>query len=278
MQKVQSNAEAACRKARQATSSACMSEMRRRSHPRTRSNIRVCALINTSKAFATRREHSKIGGRSSFSACYNIWSNSAHAEDLVFYWRSRPTGYDLLTYWPSYMLTPHEASETPHICYAMAYFLLPMYCAERPDALLQNLRAGPRAGAVYFYLRTCQIKEIGPRDEVVPFLSVSTGKLDDTTTYHIITYPTPPPIDLFKIPADKLSDRLQEFVLAPYFSAVLEKSETHEIAYFILGQSPDGFTTLRTVTGTVNANLGPGCEPKLESFVELLRARTKARK
>jgi hypothetical protein len=159
----------------------------------------------------------------------------------------------------------------------MAYFVLPQYCSARPESLLQNLKLGPRAGAAFFYLMTCQMNDIEPRDEVVQSLSVSTGKLDDTTIYHIIAYPTPPGVDLSQIPEDKILDVMQKIVLAPYFSAILENSETHAVAYYILGQSPDGFTTFRTVDGTMNANLGRGCEPRLESFVEFLRSKTNAR-
>lgn len=159
----------------------------------------------------------------------------------------------------------------------MAYVVLPHYCSERSYSLLQNLKLGPRAGAAFFYLMTCQMNATEPRDDVVHSLSVSTGKLDDTTIYHIISYPTPPSIDLSEIPEDNILDAMQKIVLAPYFSAVLENSETHEVTYYILGQSPDGFTTLRTVDGTMNANLGRGCEPRLESFVELLRTKTNAR-
>jgi hypothetical protein len=62
-------------------------------------------------------------------------------------------------------------------------------------------------------------------------------------------------------------------VLAPYFSAVIEDRNTREAQCFVLGQSPDALTTLRLVTPTMNANLGRGCEPELEAFLELHRQR-----
>jgi hypothetical protein len=60
--------------------------------------------------------------------------------------------------------------------------------------------------------------------------------------------------------------------LAPYLSAVVTRPGEPP-RYFALGQSPDGFTTLRGVTPDMNANLGPGCEPELEPFLALLRER-----
>ena len=174
------------------------------------------------------------------------------------------------------MPAPHEKSDTPQVCYSMAYFLLPQYCSDRPDSLLQNLNLGPTAGAAFFYAMTCQINELEPRDDVIHALSVSTGELNETTKYYIIAYPEPPNVNLTDIPDDNILDAMQKIVLAPYFSAILEDAKEGKLTYFILGQSPDGFTTLRTIDGTMNANLGRGCEPQLEAFVELLRSKTDA--
>lgn len=171
------------------------------------------------------------------------------------------------------MTRPHETSETPQICYAMAYFLLPRYCSERRESLLQNLRMGPKAGAAFFYVMTCKLSELEPREDVVHSLSVDIGKLDDATNFYIITYPTPPNVDISQLPEADIMQAVQQLVLAPYFSAVIENTQTDKLSYYILGQSPDGGTTLRTVEGTINANLGPGCEPSLSSFVQLLRDR-----
>lgn len=66
-------------------------------------------------------------------------------------------------------------------------------------------------------------------------------------------------------------DAMQGIVLAPYFSAMIRERTTGTARYYVLGQSLDGHTTFRTVTPEMNANLGPGCEPELDAFLELLR-------
>ena len=170
------------------------------------------------------------------------------------------------------MPTPHTENETPQVCYAMAYFLLPQYISERPDSLLQNLKMGPKAGAAFFYVMTCQINEQEPRDDVIQALSLSTGELSDSTNFYIISYPIPPHVDITNLSDAEAMMAMENIVLAPYFSAVLEQKETQKLSYFILGQSPDGFTTLRTVDGSTNANLGRGCEPQLEAFIKLLQS------
>ena len=68
-------------------------------------------------------------------------------------------------------------------------------------------------------------------------------------------------------------EAMKDFVLAPYFSAMLVENEGGQVRYFILGQSPDGHTTLRGVTLNMNANLGRGCEPELKAFLDLLQDR-----
>jgi hypothetical protein len=49
--------------------------------------------------------------------------------------------------------------------------------------------------------------------------------------------------------------------------------EVGECQYFVPGQAPNGGTTLRRVSPVSNANLGQGCEPELNTFLQLLRER-----
>lgn len=58
---------------------------------------------------------------------------------------------------------------------------------------------------------------------------------------------------------------------APYFSGLIIKNNTIE-GYYILGQNPTGNgTTLRSVSKDgSNLNLGPGCEPDMDTFIELI--------
>lgn len=165
---------------------------------------------------------------------------------------------------------PHEKRDTPQLCYTMAYFILPQYAADRPRRLIDMLSMGPRAGAAFFYAMTCQLENLEPRDDVVRLLAVHEGGLADARKYHIIEYPTPTAVDITTLPDDEILDAIQNIVLAPHFSAIIHSAEDNSFKYFVLGQSTDGGTTLRSVADGVNANLGPGCEPSVESFVALL--------
>ena len=84
--------------------------------------------------------------------------------------------------------------------------------------------------------------------------------------------PTPPPVSI-DLSNEDILEALEGVVLAPYFSAILKGKTTDEVKYFILGQSPDGYTTLRATDGGVNANLGRGSDPEPNAFLELLRHR-----
>ena len=114
-----------------------------------------------------------------------------------------------------------------------------------------------------------------PRWELFRSFPVHLGDLDANTRYCIIQYPTPPVVDLSNLSLEEMFARGGHVVLAPYFSAIIW-DQTDSPRYFILGQSPDGFTTLRAVTLNTNANMGRGCEPELEAFVALLRERLAA--
>lgn len=169
--------------------------------------------------------------------------------------------------------TPHDASETPRLCYAMAYFVLPQYLADKRERLLEVLNMGTKAGSGFLYVATCQMNDVEPRDEVVSEFQLHTEKPNDTTTYFVIQYPTPDKVDLLDLPESELAEAMQNTILAPYFSAVVQRGEA-PLEYFVLGQAPDGHTTLRTVTQAANTSLGPGCMPDLDSFLAMLDYRS----
>lgn len=168
---------------------------------------------------------------------------------------------------------PHDASETPRICYNMAYFVLPRFLFSEPDRVLEAFQAGPRVGAHIYYVITCESHEKVPREDVMSSLSVHAGILSATDRYYVVEYPPPPPVDLAGLPEEEIMRVLGSVVLAPYFSAIVQDQATRELRYFVLGQSTDGHTTLRRVTPELNANMGRGCEPELDSFVALLAER-----
>jgi hypothetical protein len=154
----------------------------------------------------------------------------------------------------------------------MAYFVLPRYVFNQPEKVSAELSAG-RVGAMFFYVLTCTFSEKEPDPEVAKAFAAHTGTLDDRHNYYVIEYPIPAPVDITGVADDRMLEALQQVVLAPYFSAMIEDRQSKQVRYFILGQSPDGHTTLRAVTPEFNANLGPGCEPELQAFLGLLRER-----
>jgi hypothetical protein len=169
------------------------------------------------------------------------------------------------------MAETQTAQDTAQDCYTMAYFILPRYVFDDAEALVARLLGDPtRAGS--FYIMAASTNQHEPRWELFRSFPVHSGALDATTRYCIIEYPTPPAVDLSDLSFTEMMERTRDVVLAPYFSAIL-RDQNGPPRYFILGQSPDGFTTLRSVTLELNANLGPGCEPQLDAFVDLLRER-----
>ncbi|BBM87890.1 hypothetical protein [Candidatus Uabimicrobium amorphum] len=160
----------------------------------------------------------------------------------------------------------------PQNCYEMAYYLLPGYVYNEKEKVIAELSMG-RIGAMFFYTIVCLQKEEEPTPEAMNALKVNSGEFDNYN-YHIITYPTPPPVDTDISIEDMIAGR-QRQVLAPYFSAIIEEKSSQKMRYFILGQSPDGLTTLRTVTideeGMTNANLGRGCTVDVNAFITMLQ-------
>jgi hypothetical protein len=151
----------------------------------------------------------------------------------------------------------------------MAYFLLPQYVFENTEAVLKALAGDETPGAGFYYVMTCAANGKEPRPELIRSFPVHCGTLDDHRRYTVVQYPSPPPVGVSAF--DQAMAALENVVLAPYFSAIIENTDSKEIHYFILGQSPVGSTTLRGVRPGMNANLGEGCEPELDQFIELLR-------
>ncbi|HET6249705.1 MAG TPA: hypothetical protein VFE47_18595 [Tepidisphaeraceae bacterium] len=154
-------------------------------------------------------------------------------------------------------------------CYDMAYFALPRYVYTDFPKLHAELSKGS-VGAAYFYVLTCMVGKTEPDGDVARAFEVFNGTLDETDSYHIIRYPSPPAVPDVTHSPDP-GKALQGVILSPYFSAVIFDSAGTNVRYFILGQSPVGATTFRSVSPEFNANLGPGCAPEVEAFVELLR-------
>jgi hypothetical protein len=171
------------------------------------------------------------------------------------------------------MAPSSEANETAQNCYTMAYFVLPRYAESGAVTFIENLARSPALGAGFYYVMACQMNEKEPDVELVRSFPVHLGDLDEANRYCIVAYPTTPAVDWSELSLEQMLELGDKVVLAPYFSAFILNKQSNAARYFVLGQSPDGFTTLRGVTPTMNANLGPGCEPELQEFIALLRER-----
>jgi len=131
------------------------------------------------------------------------------------------------------------------------------------------MRTRPAAGAE-LYEMACKGRVSEPvREDAAKFVW-HFGELTVEKEYLALEYPVPPSIDLLAGPRS-----VGSLVLAPHFSAIIRDATTGAVEYFILGQAPmGGGTTLRCVTREgMNCNLGPGPEPKLEVFLDAVRAR-----
>jgi hypothetical protein len=160
-----------------------------------------------------------------------------------------------------------------HICYDIAYFILPYYVHNEPEKIVTLCTKSPSAAGPFLYLIACKHMEIEPRTEDASRLCWHHDRLDDRRDCLVLEYPTPPPVELSEASLEQLSSG--DFTLAPYFSAVVHEGGGCVGGYYVLGQAPmGGGTTLRSVSrdGT-NSNLGPGPEPRLESLLAALRGR-----
>lgn len=168
------------------------------------------------------------------------------------------------------------------ISYQAAYSLLPYHLFADPmSGNREFLNQAPRAAGIKHLVGVCLMANFEPDEPLMNRFAETqghSGELCEGVQYRIIEYPKPDPIDLDmdeldKLPPEDIMKEMESVILAPYFSVVLLSGDSQVAGYLILGQSPDGGTTLRRVEESVNANLGPGCEPRLEPLLTLLRAR-----
>jgi hypothetical protein len=158
------------------------------------------------------------------------------------------------------------------IAYDVAYFVLPRRAHADLKELQSEFEESPDVWAMFYYAEAAKKRGTRPKAEHVRAVCGHTGRLDKEHNYIVVEYPRFPVVDLLADLSSGLSSP-SGYVLAPYFSAVVTDRASAEAQYYVLGQSPDARTTLRLVSPDVNANLGPGCEPKLKAFLEILRKR-----
>ena len=159
------------------------------------------------------------------------------------------------------------------VAYDMAYFVLPRRAHADIEELKSEFDESPDMGAMFYFAHAAKMRGVQPNAEDVRALRSHTGRLDAERNYIVIEYPRFPAVDLLAEMSGGLLPGGGSYVLAPYFSAIVEDRNSGEVQCFVLGQSPDARTTFRGVSPTINANLGPGCEPDLDGFLNLLRQR-----
>src|SRR5262245_22947265 len=166
-----------------------------------------------------------------------------------------------------------DENKGAQIAYDTAYFALPRRAHADIEELKSEFEDSPDLGAMFYFVETAKRRGVKPNAEDVRALRAHTGRINSEWSYIIVEYPRFPAVDLLADMSDGLPPGGGPYVLAPYFSVVVENRRSGEVQYFVLGQSPDARTTLREVSATMNANLGPGCEPDLDAFLALLRKR-----
>ena len=166
-----------------------------------------------------------------------------------------------------------EENKRAGVTYDMAYFFLPSRAHAGLEELKAELDESPEVGALSYYVSAAKRRGVRPHADDMRAIRVYSGRLVHERDFIVIEYPRFFAVDLLADFSGGLPAGAGPYVLAPYFSAIVEDRGTREADYFVLGQSPDARTTLRSVSPTMNANLGPGCEPELEAFLKLLRER-----
>jgi hypothetical protein len=164
---------------------------------------------------------------------------------------------------------PKPGVPLPQICYDVAYFVLPHYAYNEPSRVVDLCFNTPTAAGPYFYVMACQMRKIEPVIEDAGRFRWHHGRLHDGREYHVLEYPSPPPIDLADMSPEELLKAGSPPVLAPHFSAIIREAPAGPVIYYVLGQAPiGGGTTLRSVLPDgANCNLGPGPEPSLAAFL-----------
>lgn len=170
---------------------------------------------------------------------------------------------------------PKPRIPLPQLCYDVAYFILPHYAYNDLTKLADLCLNTPTAAGPFFYVMACQMRKAEPIIEDAKRFRWHHGQLGEGREYFALEYPTPPPVDMSDVPPEQLVDGGSQFVLAPYFSAVIRETVSGEASYFILGQAPlGGGTTLRSVLQEgMNCNLGAGPGPQLIAFLNAVQER-----
>src|SRR6266568_3357692 len=168
--------------------------------------------------------------------------------------------------------TPSKTPSLEQLSYDVAYFVLPHYAFKDLDKVIEMWTKTPSSTGPFFFLMACQMRKVDPDMNRATEFRSRYGGLPGIGRYYLLEHPKPSAIDLSNRDPMEIVEQGESFVLAPYFSAIIPQSESGDVMYYILGQSPiGGGTTLRCLTRDgINANLGPGPSPTAESFLAVV--------
>ena len=157
------------------------------------------------------------------------------------------------------------------LSYTYCYQALPRTLFATPKELISALQRDP-AAALQAHISTFLQDYVRAMPAAAPqipkdfssMFAAQVRQIDPNLTIALISYP-PPPSSLVELQPGKP-------ILAPHFTAIaFNPSSPEKFHCFVLGQSPTGGTTLRSVSGeNSHGNCGTGCKPSAEDFLTMV--------
>lgn len=203
----------------------------------------------------------------------------SEAEKLIIDFRNKLADFSQLTFkeWDKSPLPRPTPDQMARVSYRIAYHVLPAQAYKEFTAFLDAWRTiAPPIGFMLCEYG-CSMWKVRPTPEFATAFKTHEGRLHSGCDYYVLQFPPAP--SPAQMPHGNLIEIMTKSpekmpVLAPHFAAIVEDRSSGRNAYYVLGQSPSGGTTFRTVTADgANANLGPGPEPTMAAFVQHLAKR-----
>lgn len=165
--------------------------------------------------------------------------------------------------------TPAKPPSLEELSYDIAYHLLPHYAFNDLNKTVEMWTKSPSITGPFFYMMACDMRKVAPDMNRAAEFRSRHGDLPGVGRYYLLEHAKPAAVDLSDRDALDMVERGEFYVLAPYFSIIVQQTDPDNVIYFVLGQSPmGGGTTFRCITRDgVNANLGTGPSPTAESFL-----------
>lgn len=168
-----------------------------------------------------------------------------------------------------------EENLLAQIAYDTAYVVLPRAARENADQVRAEFKRSPDLGALLYLAQATKARGAELQSAYLRRVRGHLGRFDGDRSYVVIEFPKVRAFDLTTAFRGDVPPWVASHVLAPYFAAMVDDRANRFVRCFVLGQSPDAETTLRAVSTRENLNLGSGCEPKLEEFLQLIDRRTR---